>query len=246
MNGLDLFSGIGGMSNALAGYVSPLIYCENDRYAQAVLLSRMADGWLPTSPIWDDISSLRGAMLPTGIDIIYGGFPCQGISVAGHGRGLADERSRLYWQLHRLVKEINPTFVFLENVPAIRTRGLKDVVGSLAELGYDCRWTIVQALEVGAHHRRARWFLLAAHPDGKALRIKQGRGIWEGQRPTAALNPPNGYKGIVAESPCGAFKPSVSRAGDGLPFAVDRDRCLGNAVVPQQARRAFEKLMGVN
>jgi DNA (cytosine-5)-methyltransferase 1 len=183
-------------------------------------------------------------MLPGSIDIIYGGFPCQGISVAGHGRGLDDERSGLYWQLHRLVKEINPTFVFLENVPAIRTRGLKDVVGSLTELGYDCRWTVVQALEVGAHHRRARWFLLAAHPDGKALRIKPGRGVWEGQRPTAALDTPNGNKGIAAKPSSGTFEPWVSRAGDGLPFAVDRDRCLGNAVVPQQARLAFERLMG--
>src|SRR6185436_17032949 len=91
---------------------------------------------------------------------------------AGHGRGLVGERSGLYWQVQRLIEETNPSFVFLENVPAIRTRGLNHIVQSLAELGYDSRWTVVSAAEVGAVHIRKRWFLLA-HANGLRLWEKQ-------------------------------------------------------------------------
>lgn len=165
LNGLDLFSGIGGLAYALGPYVLPLAYCENERYAQAVLLSRMYDGELPKAPIWDDVRTLSAAGLPS-VDIIVGGFPCQDISAAGRGAGLDGERSGLYWQLHRIISEARPAYVFLENVPAIRTRGLDTVVRSLADLGYDCRWTLVSAAEVGAPHLRERWFLLA-HAQGE-------------------------------------------------------------------------------
>src|SRR5216684_4770914 len=123
MYGLDLFSGIGGITKALEGYVQPVAYCENDRYAQGVLLSRMANGDLPNAPIWSDILTLRGAMLPRTPEIIYGGFPCQDISVAGRGKGLDGERSGLFFEIIRLVGEIRPRFVFLENVAAITVRG---------------------------------------------------------------------------------------------------------------------------
>lgn len=169
LNGLDLFTGIGGITLALRGIVRPVAYCENDRHAQHVLLSRMATGDLPQAPIWDDVRTLSGSMLSS-VDIVYGGFPCQDISAAGRGAGLGGERSGLYWELHRLVKETSPAFVFLENVPAIRTRGLRDVVRSFTDLGYDCRWTCVSAEEVGAPHLRKRWFLLA-HSDSHSLRV---------------------------------------------------------------------------
>lgn len=159
LNGLDLFSGIGGLTLALHDWVLPSAYCENDRHAQSVLLSRMQLGELPIAPIWSDVQTLKGASLPP-VEIIYGGFPCQDISIAGLGKGLAGERSGLYWQIERLVSEINPAYVFLENVPAIRTRGLNRVVQSLTDFGYDCRWTVVSAAEIGAPHLRKRWFLL--------------------------------------------------------------------------------------
>lgn len=163
--GLDLFTGIGGISLALEPWIRPIAYCENDRYAQSVLLSRMQDGALPLAPIWDDVRTLRKEMLPE-IDIIYGGFPCQDISVAGAGKGLEGERSGLFFEIIRLTSELNPSFVFLENVPAIRTRGLREVIRAFTNIGYDCRWTCVSAAEVGAPHLRKRWFLLA-HARGK-------------------------------------------------------------------------------
>src|SRR5438309_5214628 len=107
MYGLDLFSGIGGITKALEGYVTPVAYCENDRDAQAVLLSRMATGDLPLAPIWDDVATLRSTYIPS-VDIIYGGFPCQDISVAGRGKGLAGKRSGLFFEIVRLCGEIRP------------------------------------------------------------------------------------------------------------------------------------------
>lgn len=160
LNGLDLFSGIAGNTIGLRDYVKTIAYCEADRHAQSVLLSRMASDDVERAPIWDDITSLRGSMLPK-IDIIIGGFPCQDISVAGTGKGLAGERSGLFFEVVRLVKEIKPPFVFLENVPAIRTRGLLEVANAFTEIRYDCRWMCITAASVGAPHKRERWFLLA-------------------------------------------------------------------------------------
>jgi len=127
LNGLDLFSGIGGITLALDGYVRPLVYCESDRYCQAVLLSNQQQGLLPCAPVWDDVQTLQGDYFPD-VDIIYAGFPCQDISVAGNGIGMErGRRSGLFFEIARLVRETNPKFVFLENVPAIRTRGLNAV-----------------------------------------------------------------------------------------------------------------------
>ena len=175
MNGLDLFSGIGGISLALSPWVRTVAYCESDRFAQGILLSRMRSGDIDPAPIWDDVRTLERTMLPK-IDIIHGGFPCQDISAAGRGKGLAGERSGLFFEIVRLTKEIEPLFVFLENVPAIRTRGLSRVLRELSFLGYDCRWTVVSAAELGAPHLRKRWFLLGAH--SARLRLRDERGRW--------------------------------------------------------------------
>ncbi len=199
LNGLDLFSGIGGLTLALEPWVRPVTYCENDRYAQAVLLSRIRERSLPYAPIWDDVRTLPARDLPA-VDIVYGGFPCQDISCAGNGKGLVGERSGLFYELLRLVRETSPRFVFLENVPAIRTRGLREVVGSLAELGFDCRWMLISAEEMGAPHKRSRWFLLAAHPERFELRDEQGRSGGE-NRPGPAGPGDDGAAQSLADSP---------------------------------------------
>ncbi len=291
LNGLDLFSGIGGLSLALSEWVRPIAYCENDRYAQAVLLSRMHDGKIARAPIWDDVLTLTGEDIPDELDLIYGGFPCQDISVAGAGRGMDGERSGLFFQVVRLVEEINPAFVFLENVPAIRTRGLDRVIRAFTDIRYDCRWTCVSAAEVGAPHLRKRWFMLA-HSYEPGLRDKSGRRLWsrrenktiisddgaqepmadteslrwgqgwseserEQGRPSPACggDPVESSTGIQSQtqddqgqssiSGWWETEPDVGRVVDGIPQRVDRLRGLGNAVVPLQAKTAFERLMGL-
>lgn len=209
MNGLDLFSGIGGIGLALEPWVRTVAYCERDRYAQGVLLSRMRSGDIDSAPIWDDITTLRGDMLPR-IDIIFGGFPCQDLSVAGRGKGLAGERSGLFFEVIRLVKELSPRFVFLENVPAIRTRGLSEVVNALTEIGYDCRWTCLSASDVGAPHKRERWFLLA-YSNSDSVRIEQG-GSSRTNRQRAVIFGDNGEKKFMAHA--NGLRSSSQSVGD--------------------------------
>jgi DNA (cytosine-5)-methyltransferase 1 len=262
MNGLDLFSGIGGITKALDGYVQPIAYCENDRYAQCVLLSRMAKAELPRAPIWDDIRTLRAGMLPGFTDVIYGGFPCQDISVAGRGAGLGGERSGLFSEIVRLTGEISPRFVFLENVPAIRTRGARIVVGEMARLGYDCRWGVLSAADVGANHRRERWWLLAnaaskqarvcGQPriDKSVVEIPDATGSGRRQeyqdsgRSSKGTDAAKERRGLADRS-WWQTEPGVYRVAHGIPQRVDRLRALGNSVVPAQAREAFERLMGL-
>jgi len=273
--GLDLFSGIGGITLALAPWVSPIAYCENDQYAQSVLLSRMASGQLPLAPIWDDVSTLRAQHVPT-VDIIYGGFPCQDISNAGTRAGLAGERSGLFKEIVRLTSELQPRFVFLENVSAIVSRGLCEVLTAFTELGYDTRWTCLRASDVGAIHERNRWWLLA-YANGEQLRDKQRRrggssGTGEnelgndGTKEFVAHSAGVGLEGgaetgqrrsgeaerVLPKLTRGSFKrdwwssePDVGRVAHGVPYRVDRIRGLGNSVVPQCAREAFKRLCGI-
>lgn len=330
--GLDLFSGIGGLTIALQEWVKPIAYCENDRYAQGVLLSRMSEGELPIAPIWDDAKTLKGKHLPVKPDIIIAGFPCQDISVAGVGRGLAGKRSGLFFEIIRLANEIRPQFIFLENVSGITTQGGWEASTALSEIRYDCRWGMLSAYDMGAPHIRERWFCLAYNNenggglrqesrgecenkakiinDGKeesmanANKIRSGtrneRIRWEERtninrsregtdmafsskpglqnRPSEKdrqdwlseqfercsydiTNPDSkrsleqGVNGSLLEesklgSCCGEWdwwqvEPDVGRVVDGLPHRVDRIKCLGNAVVPCQAREAFMRLIGL-
>lgn len=231
MFGLSLFSGIGALDVALSERVRTIAYCENDRFCQAVLLSKMSIKQLPIAPIWDDVTTLSSAYLP-GVGIIYGGFPCQDISCAGNGMGLEGKRSGLYWEMHRLCKDFRPTFIFIENVPAITTRGGLAVVESLTEIGYDCRWTVLSAKDCGAPHKRERWWLLA-HSKGERCEITR-RNV----RADEEVPRPPDYDWWKSE-------PRISRVDDGTPLRVDRVRALGNAVVPQCAKKAFETLMGL-
>ena len=178
LKSLDLFSGIGGISLALSEYCKTVAYCEIDPYCQGVLLSRMASGHIDNAPIWDDVKTLNGKELEA-IGIIVGGFPCQDISIAGNGKGLDGERSGLFFEIVRVAKEIKPKFLFLENVPAITTRGGLQVVREITALGYDCRWCVISAASVGALHRRERWFLLANSIDDGTSTNKRGGSLRE-------------------------------------------------------------------
>lgn len=239
LNGVDLFTGIGGMSIALREWVRPIAYCEIDTYCQGVLLSNICNRSLFQAPIWDDIRSLRSTDFDgLDIDIIYGGFPCQDISIAGNGKGLEGQRSGLFFEIVRLANEIRPKFIFLENVPAITTRGGLEVVKEITKMGYDCRWITIAASSMGTLHKRERWFLLAHSTSTRSLRL-QGR-----EKTTHSKSKqPIEYKSIDygVEN-----EPSLLGVNDVVPFRMDRARTIGNAVVPAQAKKAFEILMGLD
>lgn len=236
INGLDLFSGIGGMSIALNEWVRPIAYCEIDPYCQGILLSRMGNIDIAQAPIWDDIRTFGKEDLPQPVEIIYGGFPCQDISVAGLGKGLARKRSGLFWEIVRLAKEIKPKFLFLENVPAITSRGGPTVVREIAEMGYDCRWCVISASSIGAYHKRDRWFLLA---HSKSFGMQDSRDqVREQEGQSEPLVP--SIRTYWDETEC-----PVCGVADGVLNRLHRIKAMGNAVVPQQAKEAFKILMGL-
>ena len=169
---LDLFSGYGGFALGLrlAGLdTTTVCYVEWDKYCQKVIQQRQRDGLLDDAPIWDDIKSFDGRPWRGCVDIISGGFPCQPHSVAGArkiARGLSDDRD-LWPDTLRLISEVGPGIVLLENVPGIlvsdggRPPYGGTVVGELSEIGYDAEWMLVSAAEAGAPHLRKRWWLVA-------------------------------------------------------------------------------------
>tara|TARA_R110000823_G_scaffold274145_1_gene393110 strand:+ start:28 stop:1011 length:984 start_codon:yes stop_codon:yes gene_type:complete len=157
-----LFAGAGGgiLADLLLGHI-PIGACEIEPYPRNVLLQRQRDGVLPSFPVWDDINTLDGTPWRGSIDVLAGGFPCQDISSAGKGTGITGARSGLWKEYARVIGEMRPKFVFAENSPLLRTRGLGVVLKDLAQLGYDARWGIIGAGDVGAPHKRKRMWVLA-------------------------------------------------------------------------------------
>ena len=161
---LDLFSGIGGFSLGLerAGFRT-VAFCEVAPACRHLL----AHHW-PGVPCYDDVRTLTAErLMADGIEVeaICGGFPCQDISYAGKGAGIRGERSGLWSEYARLIGEIRPRLVFVENVAALLGRGMGVVLGDLAALGYDAWWDCIPAAAVGAPHRRDRLWLVA-YPGG--------------------------------------------------------------------------------
>jgi DNA (cytosine-5)-methyltransferase 1 len=178
INVLSLFSGAGGLDLgvrlAIPG-ARTVCYVEREAYPCAVLAARMEDGGLDPAPIWTDVTTFDGRPWRGIVDCIIGGWPCQDISVAGKGGGVAEgKRSGLWREFARIIREVGPCIVMLENVAALVNRGLDIVVGDLADLGYAAEWDVFGADEVGAPHQRDRLFLLA-YTDGAELRQQSGR-----------------------------------------------------------------------
>jgi DNA (cytosine-5)-methyltransferase 1 len=162
---LDLFSGIGGFSLGLerSGGFETVAFCEIEDFPRRVL----AKHW-PKVPCYHDIRELTADRLAAdgiAVDAICGGFPCQDISNAGKQAGIEGERSGLWSEYARLIGELRPRVVFVENVSALLGRGLDRVLGDLAALGYDAWWDCIPASALGAPHQRDR-FWLVAYPSG--------------------------------------------------------------------------------
>ena len=154
---IDLFSGIGGFSLAAQwlGGIETIQFVECDPFCQRVLSKH----W-PTVPIHNDILTYNPSH--GSADIICGGFPCQDVSQAGKRAGIKEgNRSGLFYELMRVVRLVGPQYVVLENVAAITSNGLDTVLGTLAEAGFDAEWACIPAADVGACHRRDRWWCVA-------------------------------------------------------------------------------------
>lgn len=207
---LDLFSGIGGFSLGLErtqGFET-VAFCEIEPFPRKVL----AKHW-PEVPCYEDVRTLTAERLAAdgiAVDVICGGFPCQDISFAGRGAGLAGERSGLFYQVARLIGELGPRYVVLENVGALLSRGLDAVLGTLASLGYDAEWHCIPASAVGAPHRRDRIWIVA-HPGHSAgARPQAGKRGVEGRQ---SVQQKDGREGPNPFVECGQTLADTMRAG---------------------------------
>lgn len=192
----------------------------------------------PEVPIHDDITTLKGNL---GVaDVITGGFPCQDLSLgnAASRRGLDGERSGLWTQMARLVSEIRPRFVVVENVPGLLSLGMGRVLGDLAELGYDAEWHCLRAAFAGVPQIRDRIWIVAYPASERMEGIGQEALLrlyelpWlENERSAAAWR---GRSDLPASRLC--------RVRNGVPNHMDRLKSLGNALVPQIAEAIFRAI----
>ncbi|MEH6412665.1 DNA cytosine methyltransferase [Pseudomonas sp. CGJS7] len=250
MNELALFAGAGG--GVLAGHIlgwRTICAVERDAYAAQVLAQRQNDGALPPFPIWSDVRSFDGRRWRGLVNVISGGFPCQDISSAGPGTGIEGARSGLWKDMARIISEVLPEEVFLENSPMLVDRGLAMVVGDLTQMGYDSEWCLISAADLGAPHRRERIWLLGwrndtrspilANPSREHVQrlITQRTPTQVGRQPLEGSVRPRG------DGPSRwPIEPDMGRVADGVAFRVDRLKALGNGQVPRVAATAFYRL----
>ena len=231
MKVLDLFSGIGGFSLGLerAG-MQTVAFCEIEPFPRAVLKKH----W-PEVPCYEDVRTLTADRLAADgigkIDVICGGFPCQDVSNAGTRSGLEGARSGLWSEIVRLVRDIRPRYVLVENVSALLSRGFGRVVGDLAALGYDAEWHCIPASYLGAEHNRDRVWIIA-YPMRQGLSM----GSEAGANESNAADLKERFRFAFGTEVKGLERCGKSRWGGnvhGIPARMDRIKALGNAVVPQ-------------
>lgn len=223
----SLFAGIGGFD---LGFERAGMRCawqvENDPFCQKVL----AKHW-PDVGRWDDVRTFPPP--PTEdwkVDVICGGFPCQNVSNAGRREGIDGPQSGLWAEFHRIICELRPHFVVVENVPGLLVRGIDRVLGDLAASGCDAEWQVLPACAFGAPHLRQRVWIIA-YPERAGL---EGQGIQKRVFTDAPVGEVRGER--VSES-------DALRSRNDVPEFVDRIRALGNAVVPSAAEWIGRRLL---
>ena len=239
LTSIDVFSGIGGISSALNGIVQTVLYCERDEYCRDVLLERMGDGMLDKAPIHGDIRNLHVPKEWNAV-MLSGGFPCQDISSIGLQKGINQgERSTLFYEMMRIAKESSTIqVIFFENVANIIKLGLTDVVQECCmNAGFDLKWIVKSAGELGAPHVRNRWFALACKKTFSFEDYDMCFGVGNEVDAVGNCNWDNEPKHRFT------FKPDIKADESWDPKWSRRCATLGNAVVPKVVREAFLELV---
>lgn len=243
MNELHLFAGGGGgiLGGMLLGHTT-VCAVEIEPYCREVLHQRQRDGILPCFPIWDDVRTFDGTPWRGNVDAICGGFPCQDISAQGTGTGLDGERSGLWSEFKRIICEIRPIKVLVENSPMLTSRGMGRVLGDLAEMGYNAEWGVLGAHHASGPHKRDRMWIAA---DSDGVRLERRNNIDTERHGQATAGPIQ----RLVQMPVWAdvSDPRTFGSGDGVACGVDqhrkeRLRCIGNGQVPAVASLAWQTL----
>ena len=223
---LDLFSGIGGFSFALHPMCKTIAYCECDEQAVACLTGAMMSGYIDKAPVFPDVRTLDASKIPGKVDMITAGFPCTDLSSIGSHQGFRGAKSQLMMHVFRVVdSRPDVKIVMIENSPRLIHDGLEEIAHGFSIRGFRFVWAVFSAKEVGAPHRRDRFF-------GMAQKRRKTR------VPPKTL--PTSHNTWHLEEPC----PRIIRKSDKVSnvMQLGRLRLLGNAVVPDVVSRAFTAL----
>lgn len=252
MNYLDLFAGIGGFSLACRNVglkFSNHLYSEIEPYACQVFQKHF-----PEAVPLGDIRTIDGYKLKEQYGpawFITGGFPCQDISSGGKKRGINASRSGLWWEMYRLIGEIQPEAIIIENVADLRSKGLDRVLCSLAKSGFNAEWDVISAGAIGAPHRRERLWIVAYPDSARWRRLPEIQcqtepdlgNQYQSNLQTEGLFPWSDWKPAVAKNKI-QDQPIVYRVDDGVQQRMDRRiMAIGNAIVPQVAEYILRRII---
>lgn len=219
----ELFSGIGGWSEAakMAGDIDVIWHSENDKNK---IINYEKNH---TAPNYGDIRTIRN---PPYADIFTVSFPCTGISSAGLGRGLEDPGSRLWFEAERLIGDVRPRYVAIENSPNLTFRGLSDVLRALAQFGYYAEWTHLSGTQFGFQQRRKRLYLIANTDESRFEGLRRSSVLFRKLEAGKGNNLLPVYPGWRERSDIP--QPRTFFATDGVPGLVSRLEGAGDAIIP--------------
>jgi DNA (cytosine-5)-methyltransferase 1 len=250
MNELALFAGVGGgiLGSQLLGWRT-VCAVEKEPYCREVLLRRQRDGMLPLFPIWDDIQTFEGEPWSDVVDIISAGFPCQPFSCAGSGSAEGEtSRNNLWPETMRVIREVGPRFVLLENVPNLLALDYYGkILGQLGNAGFDASWEIVSAAEIGAPHLRRRLWIVA-HSNSETqhdvtfdAKVESTSEYLGNASSSDVEGHEQAQQQMLGARGWWSSEPRLDRVAHGVPNRVERLKALGNAQVPGVVKKAWLK-----
>jgi len=264
MKHLSLFTGGGGGElGAILNNWETIGYVEWNDYCQRIIRARIEDGILPNAPIFGDIKTFISEGYAESykgmVDVISGGFPCQPFSTAGQRIGEDDPRN-MWGQTIKCVNIIKPRYCFFENVRGLLSSGTDcddtewsmgetpadfisyfgTILSDLSDSGYDARWKVISAAEVGAPHKRDRVWIVANPKQGSSSMHYGTLGGTQTKIPKRGEQLSARTK--TRDSTWWLSQPSICRVDDGVAYKLDRTEAIGNGQVPAVVKAAWEIL----